>query len=309
MKTDFKSVDEYIASQPEGVQSVLNRVRTTIREAVPEAEETISYKIPAYKLHGNRVLFFAGWKQHYSLYPATRRVVEAFKDDLAPYEVSKGTIRFPLSEPVPVKLIGRIAKFRAKEVSEGRDGKKESDLTQSSQRTQSSQKNEFSKVARETERGGLMTSRPFLLDTAESLVTAVVIAVVVSEVKQIEQISDCGAVLGYIGVIPIALPIREVIAATGRQWLQISIALDEFQDRDVVCIGVADVAAAGERRNGDERNARAVAEKVQRLDVAGVIEAPALVQSDEQNGGRKQFLVGGEMIHDFLSHGLEKVEL
>jgi uncharacterized protein YdhG (YjbR/CyaY superfamily) len=118
MKTDFKSVDEYIASQPDGVQSVLNRVRSTIRKAVPEAEETISYKIPAYKLHGNRLLFFAGWRRHYSLYPATARVVEAFKDDFAPYEVSKGTIRFPLSEPVPVKLIGRIAKFRAKEVSD-----------------------------------------------------------------------------------------------------------------------------------------------------------------------------------------------
>jgi uncharacterized protein YdhG (YjbR/CyaY superfamily) len=118
MKTDFKSVSEYIASQPDGVQSVLNRVRRTIRKAVPGAEETISYKIPAYKLHGDRVLFFAGWKQHYSLYPATARVVEAFKDELARYEVSKGTIRFPLSEPVPVKLIGRIAKFRAKEVSD-----------------------------------------------------------------------------------------------------------------------------------------------------------------------------------------------
>jgi uncharacterized protein YdhG (YjbR/CyaY superfamily) len=118
MKTDFKSVDEYIASQPDGVQSVLNRVRSTIRKAVPEAEETISYEIPAYKLQGDRVLFFAGWKQHYSLYPATARVVEAFKDDLAPYEVSKGTIRFPLSEPVPVELIGRIAKFRAKEASD-----------------------------------------------------------------------------------------------------------------------------------------------------------------------------------------------
>jgi uncharacterized protein YdhG (YjbR/CyaY superfamily) len=117
MKTNFKSVDEYIASQPEDVQSVLNRVRTAIRKAVPEAEETISYRIPAYKLHGNRMLFFAGWKQHYSLYPATARVVEAFQDDLAPYEVSKGTIRFPLAEPIPVKLIGRIAKFRAKEVS------------------------------------------------------------------------------------------------------------------------------------------------------------------------------------------------
>jgi uncharacterized protein YdhG (YjbR/CyaY superfamily) len=118
MKTDFKSVDEYIASQPHDVQSVLNRVRSTIRKAVPGAEETISYKIPTYKMHGDRVLFFAGWKQHYSLYPATERVIEAFKDDLALYEVSKGTIRFPLFEPVPVKLIARIAKFRAKEVSE-----------------------------------------------------------------------------------------------------------------------------------------------------------------------------------------------
>jgi uncharacterized protein YdhG (YjbR/CyaY superfamily) len=118
MKTNFKSVDEYVASKPEGVQSVLNRVRTTIRKAVPEAEETISYKIPAYKLRGNRMLFFAGWKQHYSLYPATARLVEAFQDDLAPYEVSKGTIRFPLAEPIPTKLIGRIAKFRAKEVSD-----------------------------------------------------------------------------------------------------------------------------------------------------------------------------------------------
>jgi uncharacterized protein YdhG (YjbR/CyaY superfamily) len=118
MKNNFKSVDEYIASQPEGVQNVLHRVRTIIRMTVPEAEETISYKIPAYKLHGNRMLFFAGWKHHYSFYPATGRVVEAFKDDLAPYKVSKGTIRFPLAEPIPAKLIGRIAKFRAKEVSD-----------------------------------------------------------------------------------------------------------------------------------------------------------------------------------------------
>ena len=117
-KTDFKSVDEYIAAQPETVQGILGRVRSTIRKAVPGAEEVISYKIPAYKLHGGPVLYFAGWKQHYSLYPATGGVVAAFKDELAPYEVSKGTIRFPLSRPVPVKLIGRIAKFRAKEVAE-----------------------------------------------------------------------------------------------------------------------------------------------------------------------------------------------
>jgi uncharacterized protein YdhG (YjbR/CyaY superfamily) len=117
-KTDFKSVDEYIASQPEAVQGILGRVRSTIRKAVPGAEEVISYKIPTYKLHSDPVLYFAGWKQHYSLYPATERVVAAFMDELAPYEVNKGTIRFPLSEPVPVKLIGRIAKFRAKEVAE-----------------------------------------------------------------------------------------------------------------------------------------------------------------------------------------------
>jgi uncharacterized protein YdhG (YjbR/CyaY superfamily) len=117
-KTDFKSVDEYIASHPEAVQGLLKRVRSTLRKAVPEAKEVISYKIPTYKLPGGPVLYFAGWKRHYSLYPATDHVVEAFKDDLAPYEVDKGTIRFPFSEPVPVKLIERIAKFRAKEVAE-----------------------------------------------------------------------------------------------------------------------------------------------------------------------------------------------
>ena len=117
-KTDFKSVDEYIASQPEAVQGILGRVRSTIRKAVPGAEEVISYKIPTYKLLGGPVLYFAGWKQHYSLYPATERVIAAFKDELAPYEVNKATIRFPLSQSVPVKLIGRIAKFRAKEVAE-----------------------------------------------------------------------------------------------------------------------------------------------------------------------------------------------
>jgi len=115
-KTNFKSVDEYIATMPEAQRALLERVRNTIRKAVPKAEESISYQIPVYKLNGARVLYFAGWAKHYSLYPATATLVAAFKDDLAPYELSKGTIRFPLSEPVPVKLIARIAKFRAMEV-------------------------------------------------------------------------------------------------------------------------------------------------------------------------------------------------
>jgi len=115
-KTNFKSVDDYIASQPAAVQSTLEHVRNTIRKAVPEAEEVISYKIPTYKLPGGPVLYFAGWKQHYSLYPASGNVVAALKENLAAYEVKKGTIRFALSQPVPVKLIERIAKLRAKEI-------------------------------------------------------------------------------------------------------------------------------------------------------------------------------------------------
>lgn len=117
-KPTFKSVDEYIASQPEAVRGVLGRLRSTIRKAVPEARELISYKMPTYTLYGGRLLHFAVWKQHYSIYAATERVVAAFRDELASYRGDKGTIRFLLSEPVPVKLIGRIAKFRAEEVAQ-----------------------------------------------------------------------------------------------------------------------------------------------------------------------------------------------
>ena len=112
------NIDDYISSFPRPTRVVLERVRSTIRQAMPGAEEAISYRIPAFKLRGRCVLYFAGWKQHYSLYPSNDRLVAAFKDDLAPYEVNgKGTIRFPLSEPVPVRLIAGIAKFRAKEVT------------------------------------------------------------------------------------------------------------------------------------------------------------------------------------------------
>lgn len=118
-RTPPGTIDEYIAGFPPAVQRVLERVRTAIRKAVPGADEVISYAIPAYRLHGRIAIYFAGWKQHYSLYPTTARLVAAFKDDLAPYEVNnKGTIRFPLSQPVPVRLIAGIAKFRAKEVAE-----------------------------------------------------------------------------------------------------------------------------------------------------------------------------------------------
>lgn len=115
--TDFTSVDQYLATKPDDVQAILQRVRATIRKAVPGTEEVISYQIPAYKVQADTVLFFAGWKQHFSLYPVTDALVEKFHDEIAPYKVSKGTIRFPLDQPVPVTLIGRIAKFRAQEVA------------------------------------------------------------------------------------------------------------------------------------------------------------------------------------------------
>jgi uncharacterized protein YdhG (YjbR/CyaY superfamily) len=118
MKREIESVDAYIAAQPEAARTALDRVRRTIQKAVPEAEESISYKIPTYKLHGERLLYFAGWKKHYSLYPATKQLLAAFKEDLKTYEVVKSTVRFQLAEPVPAGLIARMAKFRAKEVAE-----------------------------------------------------------------------------------------------------------------------------------------------------------------------------------------------
>jgi uncharacterized protein YdhG (YjbR/CyaY superfamily) len=111
----FKSVDDYIGMQPESVRAVLERVRAAIREALPGADETISYGIPTYKLHGGAVIYFAAWKKHFSLYPASAKLIESFKDDLAGAMINKSTIRFPLARPVPAKLIGRIARFRVKE--------------------------------------------------------------------------------------------------------------------------------------------------------------------------------------------------
>ncbi len=121
MKSQLNSVDQYMAQQPESTRSILERVRSAICKSVPAAEETISYKIPAYRLQGATFLYFAGWKKHYSLYPITKPLIAAFKDELASYEVNnKGTLRLPLAEPVPLQLIGRIAKFRAKEVVQRR---------------------------------------------------------------------------------------------------------------------------------------------------------------------------------------------
>ena len=108
-----KSVDEYIAAQPEAVRPKLEQVRAAIRKAVPEAVEGIGYRMPGYKLHGKPLLYFAGFTEHYSLFAASGTFFAALEDELEGYELRKGTVHFPLAKPVPVKLIGRIARLRA----------------------------------------------------------------------------------------------------------------------------------------------------------------------------------------------------
>ncbi|HEY3989324.1 MAG TPA: DUF1801 domain-containing protein [Acidobacteriaceae bacterium] len=118
-----KAIDEYIAMQPVATQIALESVRGAIAKAAPDAEECISYQIPAFKLNGRVLLYFAGWKEHFSIYPASDAMVAAFEGELDAYRVSKGTLRFPLEKPAPVKLIARIAKFRAQELAEGKAAK------------------------------------------------------------------------------------------------------------------------------------------------------------------------------------------
>ncbi len=110
----FENVDAYIAAFPKDIQKILNTVRQAIRSAAPQAQELISYQMPAYKFHG-WLIYFAAFKNHYSVFGATYEFVGQFKKELGGYKIGKGTIRFPLDEPVPVALIKKITKFRAKE--------------------------------------------------------------------------------------------------------------------------------------------------------------------------------------------------
>jgi uncharacterized protein YdhG (YjbR/CyaY superfamily) len=122
-KKAARSVNEYIRSKPKDVRVILERVRRAIRKAVPAAGEAIAYRMPVYMLDGVPVLYFAVWKRHYSLYPASDALVAAFRGELTRYQRGKGTIRFPLSEPVPARLIERIARFRAEQLTRRDKGK------------------------------------------------------------------------------------------------------------------------------------------------------------------------------------------
>jgi uncharacterized protein YdhG (YjbR/CyaY superfamily) len=108
-----KDIDEYIARFPADVRVVLEQVRTTIRTAAPEAKETISYQMPAFKQHGILV-YFAGWQQHIGLYPPVSGD-KALEKDIAQYSGPKGNLQFPLDEPIPYDLIERIVKLRVKQ--------------------------------------------------------------------------------------------------------------------------------------------------------------------------------------------------
>lgn len=109
------TIDDYIAGFPPDVRQILQELRGTIRAAAPQAEETINYGIPTYKLNGNLV-HFAAYKRHIGFYP-TPSGVEAFSEQLAPYAVSKGVVKFPLGEPLPQELIQEIVAFRVGEQS------------------------------------------------------------------------------------------------------------------------------------------------------------------------------------------------
>jgi uncharacterized protein YdhG (YjbR/CyaY superfamily) len=121
-KVTPKTIDEYIAAFPKDIQEILEKIRTTIRNAAPDAQETIKYQMPTFILEGNLV-YFAAFKKHIGFYPPVKGLVK-FKDELSAYEGPKGSLIFPLDKPIPYDLIGEIVKFRVRENLEKAQAKK-----------------------------------------------------------------------------------------------------------------------------------------------------------------------------------------
>ena len=112
----YASVDEYMAGLPEDRRAVMERLRTTIRAAAPEATEVISYNMPAFRLNGHFLVSYEAFKRHYSLFPWTEQMVAELGDEVRPYAVGKGTLRFPADQPIPLELVTRIVEIRNREV-------------------------------------------------------------------------------------------------------------------------------------------------------------------------------------------------
>ncbi len=106
--------DGYIRDFPAATQAMLEQMRATIRAAAPNAEETISYNMPSYVLDGERLVWFAGFKSHIGFYPGAAAIAE-FKKELSPYKTAKGSVQFPVSDALPLRLIARMVKFRVKQ--------------------------------------------------------------------------------------------------------------------------------------------------------------------------------------------------
>jgi uncharacterized protein YdhG (YjbR/CyaY superfamily) len=122
-KVTFNSIDEYIASFPADVQKILEELRSTIKAAAPEAGEKISYGIPTFTLNDKYLIYFAGWKNHISIYPIPTGS-EAFNKEVSQYVAGKGTLKFLLDKPLPLKLITKIVKLKVAENLKGTDKKK-----------------------------------------------------------------------------------------------------------------------------------------------------------------------------------------
>ena len=123
MKSKINSIDEYIDTFPEDVQPILKQVRRTMKAAAPQAGEKISYGIPTFTLNGKYLIYFAGWKHHISIYPIPVGD-DAFNQEVAPYIAGKGTLKFTIDKPVPLKLITKIVKLKVAENSSRADKKK-----------------------------------------------------------------------------------------------------------------------------------------------------------------------------------------
>ena len=110
----FKTVEEYFSSLPPDKRRLVKEMRRIIRAAAPDAEDVISYNMPAFRFHG-MLVYYAAWKEHIGFYGVSASIVDVFKKELSPYKISKGTVQFPIDEELPADLITKIVKYRVKE--------------------------------------------------------------------------------------------------------------------------------------------------------------------------------------------------